>query len=286
VACSSSIFAVIACPCPKMSVLEARLNHGVAMKKVVEAVKDLVTDVNVDCSENGLTMQSMDSAHVALVSLLIRNKAFESFKVQKEMSLGLSMDHLSKIFRVCGNDDQLSLRVEAGQETIFLAFEDEKAKTDKLAELKLMELEQEPLGIGDMDYDATIKMPCAEFQKMTRDLGQIGETVTIRVSKDSVRFSVTGDLGTVEIVQRPRNEGSDSGADRVTIDYRGSENVELSFQLRFLGLFAKAAPLCEQVQLSLSAGVPLRVHFDFEAESNGFLRFFLAPRVDDSSTQS
>jgi proliferating cell nuclear antigen len=269
-----------------MAALEARLSQAVALKKVIEGVKDLVTDVNLDCNEGGLTMQSMDSAHVALVSLLIRNKAFETFKVEKDMSLGLNMEHLSKIFRVCGNDDSLSVRVEKAQESIFFTFEDTKANTDKLAELKLMELEQEPLGIGEMEYDAVVKMPCSEFQKITRDLSQIGETVTISVSNDSVRFAVSGDLGTVEVVLKPRNENSDNKSEQVKIEYSGRESVELSFQLRFLGLFAKAAPLCDQVHLSLSAGIPLRVQFDFGTESAGYLRYYLAPRVDDSSTQS
>jgi len=38
-------------------VLEARLTQGVIFKKIVEAVKDLVTDANLDCSETGITMQ-------------------------------------------------------------------------------------------------------------------------------------------------------------------------------------------------------------------------------------
>mmetsp|Transcript_14783 Transcript_14783/g.32861 ORF Transcript_14783/g.32861 Transcript_14783/m.32861 type:complete len:271 (-) Transcript_14783:187-999(-) len=268
-----------------MPVLEARLQHGISIGRVVEAVKELVSEVKVDCSESGFKMQVMDSAHVALVSLEISKEAFESFKATKEFSLGLDLNYLSRIFRLCGNDDQLSLRVEEGQESIFLSF-GEKAERDKLAELKLMAVVQGPLHSVDMDCDAIIKMPCPDFRKITKDLRYIGEIVTIRESRDCVRFSVAADFGTVTIVQRPRNEGSDSGADRVTIDYRGTESVELSFQLRFLGLFAKAAPLCKQVELRLSTGVPLCVHFNFEAEGKGFLRFLLAPCVDDSSTQS
>jgi len=39
------------------AMFEARLVQGVILKKIVEAIKELVTEANVDCSETGLTMQ-------------------------------------------------------------------------------------------------------------------------------------------------------------------------------------------------------------------------------------
>ena len=48
---------------------EAKLTEGVILKKIVEAIKDLVSDVNIDVSPTGISLQAMDSSHVALVSL-------------------------------------------------------------------------------------------------------------------------------------------------------------------------------------------------------------------------
>ena len=42
------------------------------MKKVVDAIKDLVTDVNLEVSDAGISLQAMDSSHVALVSLKLK----------------------------------------------------------------------------------------------------------------------------------------------------------------------------------------------------------------------
>ena len=36
---------------------EARLVPGSLLKKIVEAIRDLVNDANVDCAETGITMQ-------------------------------------------------------------------------------------------------------------------------------------------------------------------------------------------------------------------------------------
>jgi proliferating cell nuclear antigen len=48
-------------------VLEALLQQSMLLKKVVDAMKELCKDVNFDCSEKGLQVQSMDSSHVAHV---------------------------------------------------------------------------------------------------------------------------------------------------------------------------------------------------------------------------
>ncbi|KAH7286717.1 hypothetical protein KP509_32G019600 [Ceratopteris richardii] len=53
--------------------LELRLLQGSLLKKVLEAIKDLVTDANFDCSSTGFSLQAMDSSHVALVALLLRS---------------------------------------------------------------------------------------------------------------------------------------------------------------------------------------------------------------------
>jgi len=93
---------------------EAKLTEGHILKKIVEAIKDIVTDVNIDVSPSGklrnfplvyfhsvryknnlislekprkmltinlgLSLQAMDTSHVALVSLNLSMEGFESYR--------------------------------------------------------------------------------------------------------------------------------------------------------------------------------------------------------------
>jgi proliferating cell nuclear antigen PCNA len=52
---------------------EARLVQGSMLKKVLEAVKDLLNEAIFDCSSTGIALQAMDSSHVSLVSLNMRS---------------------------------------------------------------------------------------------------------------------------------------------------------------------------------------------------------------------
>lgn len=69
-------------------------------------------------------------------------------------------------------------------------------------DLKLMSIESEQLGIPDQDYSAEVKMPSSEYQRICRDLASIGDTVLVSATKEGVKFSTTGDVGTANITLR------------------------------------------------------------------------------------
>jgi proliferating cell nuclear antigen len=91
---------------------EARLIQGIVLKKVIDSVKDLVTDANIDCSSTGISMQAMDSSHVSLVSLFLRSDGFDHYRVDKSTSLGLNLSSLAKVLKCAGNDDVITLRAD------------------------------------------------------------------------------------------------------------------------------------------------------------------------------
>lgn len=75
--------------------------------------------------------------------------------------------------------------------------------------MKLMDIDQEHLGIPDTSYDATITMSSSEFQRICRDLSALGESVRIDASKAGVKFSAEGDVGTGHIMLK-QTAGRDS----------------------------------------------------------------------------
>lgn len=58
------------------------------------------------------------------------------------------------------------------------------------------------LGIPDTEYSATVKMPSSEFQRIAKDLGTIGDTVLMSVTKDGIKFSTSGDIGSANVTVR------------------------------------------------------------------------------------
>jgi len=258
---------------------EARLQHASTLKKILEAMKDLVTEANFDCSSSGIALQAMDSSHVSLIALLLRNDGFEHYRCDKNLSLGINLASMSKILKCAGNDDNVTLKADDNGSVITFMFE--SPRQDKISdfELKLMEIDSDVLGIPDTEYKAVIKMPASEFQRICRDLTILGDTVVISVTKEGVKFSVSGELGNGNITCRQSNEADAKEEEKTEIEIQ--EPVQLTFALRYLNVFTKASPLSGTVSLSMSKDVPLVV--EYRIEEKGYVRYYLAPKIEDDT---
>lgn len=146
--------------------------------KVVDAIKHLVQDCNFDCNDSGIALQAMDNSHVALVSLMLKAECFSPFRCDRNLALGINLSSLMKVLRCAQNEDILTLKAEDAPDVVNLVFE--SSESDRLSEydIKLMDIDQEHLGIPDTEYAATISMPSAEFQRISRDLKELSESGT------------------------------------------------------------------------------------------------------------
>ncbi len=59
---------------------EARLLQGSLLKKIIEAIRELVTDVNFECNEGGISLQAMDSSHVSLCTVNMKSEGFDHYR--------------------------------------------------------------------------------------------------------------------------------------------------------------------------------------------------------------
>ena len=70
---------------------EARLVQGSLFKKVLEAIKDLLNEATWDCNSTGMSLQAMDSSHVSLVSLSLRSDGFDTYRCDRNISMGINL---------------------------------------------------------------------------------------------------------------------------------------------------------------------------------------------------
>ncbi|KAL8787268.1 MAG: hypothetical protein Q9213_002316, partial [Squamulea squamosa] len=261
-------------PATSLIMLEARLEQAQLLKKVVDAIKDLVQDCNFDCNDSGIALQAMDNSHVALVSMMLKAESFSPFRCDRNIALGINLSSLMKVLRCAQNEDILTLKAEDAPDVVNLVFE--TSDSDRISEydIKLMDIDQEHLGIPETEYAATISMPSPEFQRICRDLMALSESVAIEATKDGVKFSCSGDIGNGAVTLRSHTNVENP---EKNIDISLSEPVALTFSLKYLVNFCKASGLSGTVKLCLSNEVPLLV--EYTLASNSYLRFYLAPKV-------
>jgi len=258
---------------------EAKLTDGAPLKKLIEAMKDLFADVNFDCTPSGITCQAMDSSHVCLCSVLMRSEAFDPYRCDRNLTLGMNCGTMSKILKCAGNDESITLRSEDNADSVIFVYERPNNERLSKFEMKVMDIESEHLGIPTQEYDAVIELPSAEFSRICRDLSQFGDTVTIACTKDGIRFSCEGETGKGSITLRQNTTSEGKADEDVTITL--NEAVTQTYAMRFLILFSRGQSLSKRVTLSICNDVPLVAEYKIGDE--GYIRYFLAPKIDDDN---
>lgn len=70
---------------------EARLTSSATLKKVLEAIKDLLNEASFDCSDTGIQLQAMDNSHVSLVSLTLKSEGFDKYRCDRNLTMGMNL---------------------------------------------------------------------------------------------------------------------------------------------------------------------------------------------------
>lgn len=162
----------------------------------------------------------MDNSHVALVSMMLKAESFSPFRCDRNIALGINLSSLMKVLRCAQNEDILTLKAEDAPDVVNLVFE--SAEADRLSEydIKLMDIDQEHLGIPETEYAATITMPSAEFQRICRDLMALSESGTHRRSRQLASSKADHDMEQWPLRQRRKGSNSLAQATLVMVQLR------------------------------------------------------------------
>ncbi|OMJ12309.1 Proliferating cell nuclear antigen [Smittium culicis] len=259
--------------------LEARLPQASILKKIVESVKDLVSQANFDCSESGISFQAMDESNIALSSFLLRADGFDPYRCDRNLSLGIKFSTLSKILKCAGNDDVVIIKYEDDDDILSLVFKDSKNERISEFSIKLLDIDSEYLSIPEQEFECKVSMSSSEFSRICRDLMTIGSSVVIDATKEGVKFSSTGDEGNGSVLLKQSGSIDDDGKRSVGTTVQMTEPVSLELSLKYLNNFTKASPLSDSVSINMSNGIP--VLFQFDVGDIGYIRYFLAPQIKD-----
>ncbi|KAF8752855.1 Proliferating cell nuclear antigen [Rhizoctonia solani] len=117
-------------------------------------IKELVTDANFECGDEGLKLQAMDNSHVALVAVQLEPEGFGKYRCDRPMPLGVNLGSLTKVLKCAKDDDRVTLKAMTT-----LTYSSTFVDSDRIAEyeMKLMEIDIDTLGIPETDYDATVR---------------------------------------------------------------------------------------------------------------------------------
>ena len=82
-----------------------------ALKSVFEVLKDIINDVNVYFTRNGIHILTLDTARVTLVHMNLAAENFEEYECATDVSAGLNMSNVYKLLKSVSSQDTLEITV-------------------------------------------------------------------------------------------------------------------------------------------------------------------------------
>ena len=93
-------------------IVEIKTVQTGSFKTLCEALKEILTDVNIEFNEGAMKIIAMDPSQTILVHLKLEADNFESFYCEKKFLAGVNMLNLFKLLRTLTNNDALTLFID------------------------------------------------------------------------------------------------------------------------------------------------------------------------------
>ena len=255
-------------------IVEAKTVQTNAIKQCNEALKEILTDANIEWNENGLKIITLDPSNTILVHLKLEKENFEYFHCSKRMFIGINVLNLFKLLRTLTNNDALTLFIEENNiNQLGIRIENGEKNTLTTYYLNLIEVDETSYQIPPAQFESIITMPSNEFNKICRDMSNLTDVIEIKSVGSQLIFSCKGDFATQETIMGE----TDSGLTFVKTS--GDENIiQGYYNLKHMVLFTKCTSLCNSIELYMKNNFPIVIKFT--VGSLGSLKLALAPKIE------
>ena len=256
-------------------IFELKTVQSSAFRILIEALKEILTDCNLEFDNAGIKIMTMDPSHTVLIHLKLEAAKFEKYICSDKITIGISMQCLFKLIKTMNNNDTLSLYIEKNDPNkLCIKIENGEKNSLTKYKLNLMDLPEEKIDIPPAVFESVLTMPSSDFQKITRDMSNIADDMEIKSVSNQLIFSCKGDYAEQETIFGETQSGM------VFLQNNNPDDViQGIFALKHLVLFSKCTNLCNSIELYLKNDYPLIIKYD--VASLGCIKLCLAPKNDN-----
>lgn len=263
------------------NLFEIRTVQSGAFRTLIEALKEILAEANLEVDPTGLRVIDVDETHTVLTYLRLHSERFEYFFCPVNFVIGVNMMYLFKLIKTLNNSDTLTLFLPASNPNkLGIRAENADKLTTNTWMMKLFDTNVENIELPNITFSNIINMPSGDFQKICRDFNALADKMEITSSNSDLIFRCIGDFVDGETVILSENR---AGVKMQKTSATTSEIVQGIFELKYLIMFTKCTNLCQSIELYLKNDYPLILRY--LVANLGEVRLVLAPQKqrNDSS---
>ena len=235
-----------------------------AIKSTFEVLKDILNDVNIYFKPDGMYIVTLDTARTSLVDMFLSADNFEEYSCDSDMIAGINVSNTFKLLKSITNNDVLVISINC-KEFMNIEIHNESKKTCTKFALKLLDINENQIEVPDMTMTTITHMASVDFQRICRDMHNIGNIIEITREDKKLKLQCKGDFANQETEIECMEE---------------SPKISGEYSLRYMNIFTKATSMCSTVQIMQEEQNRFLI-LKYNVANLGELKFYLASRVPE-----
>ena len=236
-----------------------KLENPKIFSEIVSILSEMVLEVRLKVSREGLSITAIDPANVAMIVFKLPSEGISQLEVDNEEVLGVSLESLKAVLRRVKAGSILTISKEENE--LKVAIQDKVRREFNLA---LIDVEGEEKPIPNLDFTAKVEMASIDFAEVIEDCAVVADSCSFVSEPDKFMIQAKGSLNSF------KSEFTDEA--NIQAEQAGSK-----YSLEYLQKMVTATKLTDKVNINFSNDYPLRLEFNTPILE---LAFILAPRVE------
>ena len=239
--------------------------QAAAIKSTFEVLKDILNDVNIYFKPDGVYLVTLDTARTSLIDLHLPANNFEEYHCETEVDAGVNVTNVYKLLKTITSNDVIIMSIDC-KEYMNIEIHSEAKKTCTKFALKLLDINENQIEVPEMNMTMITPVPSVDFQRICRDMANIGEDIEITRSGKILRFVCRGDFANQDTEIQCADESSTP--------------MTGLYSLRYMNIFTKATSMCATVQI-MQEELNRFLILKYNVANLGEMKFYLATKVTE-----
>ena len=221
--------------------LDIKTVQASTIKLVVDALKEILMDVNLEFDNTGMKIIAMDNTHIVLIHLKLEADKFERYFCEKKLYVGINMLKLHMLIKTIGISIE---NIEKNVKTVY--------------KLSMLDIDVLNVEIPPVDFNTIISMPSAYLQKIIRDMHNLADYIEIKNIEGKLFLSCKGEFCSQETILGTEKTQNISIKKNDDVNH---EIIQGVFSLKYLSIFTKCTNLCNVVEIYLKNSYPIILRY-------------------------
>ena len=236
-------------------------------RNLVKAIAAIIEEGCFNIDGEKIELLAMDPSHVAMVDFELPREFFDSYVCEGEPRLFINIGEFLKFLDRVERDERVKIRLD--EDMARLVIQCIRPGHTRMFEMTILEPLDEEVPQPKIFFKSSARILTQSLRRAIIDAGLVSEHVKIEVTRDMLKMSAVGDMGSAfSEWERDADE---------LLELKFDEESGANFTLSYLRDIINSAGVSTDVAtLELTTDMPLRMAFDLP---QGRLVYYLAPII-------